>query len=321
MGFFSKLKEQISHAQAGGSSSSSHGHPELPSGAPPAWAPAPEVSHQYGKWNEAPEDEYQAAEDFCVQYPPNPPRLLPSAAVDYINATGAKAWGLEQPVTPRFLGVITNPSNNFNPDSKSSHNAAPVVRVSTASGTKDTCLLSTLPLLAGLYDVHGKQGIYYEVKVLKMRGFIALGTACRPYPVWRMPGWNRLSAGWHLDDLRKFFEDPDGGRDYVDSSLVSQIRDGDTIGCGYELATGGLFFTYNGMRLPNAFTGIYLPRHEFDVFAAIGVEGESEFEVNFGADVFRWKEANEWAWRMEGHVGKIVGTSREYDNELPAYAA
>jgi hypothetical protein len=25
----------------------------------------------------------------------------------------------------------------------------------------------------------------------------------------------RLSAGFHLDDLRKFFEDPDRGRDYV----------------------------------------------------------------------------------------------------------
>jgi Ran-binding protein 9/10 len=222
-------------------------------------------------------------------------------------------------MTPRFLGSIVNPTHN--PDSKSSSGPSAVVHVSTAQGTKDTCILSTLPLLAGLYDVQGKQGTYYEIKIHKMRGFIALGTACRPYPVWRMPGWNRLSAGWHLDDLRKFFEDPDGGRDYVDSNLVSQVRDGDTVGCGYELANGGLFFTYNGMKLPFAFTGIYMPRHEFDVFAAIGVEGECEFEVNFGADVFRWKEGNEWAWRSEGHVGKIVGTSRDYDNELPAYAA
>ena len=136
-----------------------------------------------------------------------------------------------------------------------------------------------------------------------------------------MPGWNRLSAGWHLDDLRKFFEDPDGGRDYVDDSIVSRISVGDTIGCGYEFATGNLFYTYNGLRLPNAFTGIYLPRTKHDVFAAIGVEGECQFQVNFGGELFKWKEGNEWAWRVEGHVGRLTGTSGAHnDDELPAYS-
>jgi hypothetical protein len=73
------------------------------------------------------------------------------------------------------------------------------------------------------------------------------------------------------------------------------------------------------MRLPPAFTGQYTPRWDYDVFAAIGVEGVCEFEVNFGADVFRWKEGNEWAWRVEGHVGKMAGPSGNVGDGLPAY--
>lgn len=30
--------------------------------------------------------------------------------------------------------------------------------------------------------------------------------ACKPYPLFRLPGWNRLSAALHLDDRRKFYE-------------------------------------------------------------------------------------------------------------------
>ncbi|TFK24895.1 endosome protein [Coprinopsis marcescibilis] len=307
MGLFTKLKSKVKEhtggsGQAGGSSDA----------APPAWAPAPEAVHQFGKFNEATDDEYQRAEDFCNEFPPNAPRMLPSVAVDYITEVGCKAWTIENPNTARFSGRIDNPGET--------KGSLGVVRVQTDANCKDTCLLSTLPLLAGLYDVHGKTGVYYEITIHRMDGFIAIGTSCRPYPAWRMPGWNRLSAGWHLDDLRKFFEDPDGGRDYVDQNLVSQVKPGDIIGCGYEFAIGALFYTYNGIRLPNAFSGIYLPRHQYDVFAAIGVEGACEFEVNFGGDMVRWKEGNEWAWRVEGHVGKIVGTSSDFDPELPAYS-
>lgn len=148
------------------------------------------------------------------------------------------------------------------------------------------------------------------------------GTACRPYPDYRLPGWNRLSAGLHLDDMRKFFEDPDGGRDYT--SELARINPGDTIGCGYEFATGALFYTHNGRRLPVAFSGIYLPRHKYDVFAAIGVEGECDFDVNFGGVSFRWKQGNEWVWKIEGHVGGDIaggpGLGEDIEEELPAYS-
>jgi len=148
-----------------------------------------------------------------------------------------------------------------------------------------------------------------------------IGTACKPYPSWRMPGWNRLSAGLHLDDLRKFFEDAEGGRDYTSSSALSRVSPGDVVGCGYEFGTGALFLTHNGRRLPNAFVGVYLPRVEHDVYAAIGLEGTNEVEVNFGAASFRWREGNDVGWRVDNHVGRVVGSGGPgQDERLPSYS-
>lgn len=264
--------------------------------------------HKDGKWNDAPKQEFDAAERFCNEYSLEPPKLLPSDVIDRIKATGCKAWGMETPITPRFSGHIQN-------DSKGGRG---VVTIQTASNCKDVCLLSDLPIISGLYDIQGKTGIYYEISISDMNGVIAVGTACRPYPVWRLPGWNRMSTGFHLDDFRKFFEDADGGRDYTDA--ITRIDTGDTIGCGYEFQTGSIFYTYNGLHLRTAFSGIYLPRRHQDVYAAIGVEGRCEFQVNFGGETFRWKEGNEWAWRVEGHVGQMTGSSNTMDDdELPAY--
>ena len=150
------------------------------------------------------------------------------------------------------------------------------------------------------------------------------GTACKPYPLYRFPGWNRLSAGLHLDDFSKFFEDPNGGRPY-DKQLAEEFSVGDTIGCGYEFASGSLFYTLNGTRLETAFRGLYLPRDKQDVYAALGVggPGANHVLVNFGGDVdehlFKWKPGREWAWQIDGHVGRLVGSTSEGD-ELPSYS-
>ncbi|KAE9385127.1 hypothetical protein BT96DRAFT_968482 [Gymnopus androsaceus JB14] len=216
---------------------------------PPEWAAAPEISHTRGQYNEAPDQEFRDGLSFCQQNPLSPP-------VD-----------------------------NIPPDSKERN----VVHVATDRYCKDYCLLSDLPIGAGLYDTHGREG-----------------TSCLPYPVFRLPGWNRQSSGWHLDDLRKFFEDPDGEQ-YIPS--------GSTIGCGYTFKTGSIFYNFNGIRLPNAFDGAHLPRHERDVFAAIGVSGQTNFDVNFGGEPFRWVPGNTWQWRVEGIVERLT-----FGDELPAYS-
>lgn len=73
------------------------------------------------------------------------------------------------------------------------------------------------------------------------------------------------------------------------------------------------------MRLPDAFEGIYLPRRSQDVFAAIGVDGECKFEVNFGAQLFKWTEGNEWQWKVDGLTGQL-SDDRGFDEELPSYS-
>ena len=90
---------------------------------------------------------------------------MPSDAVDKINAIGCRAWGIEVPTASRFVGYVQN-------DSKGGPG---VITVQTRAGCKDTCLLSDLPIIAGLYDIQGKMGVYYEIYINRMDGFIALG--------------------------------------------------------------------------------------------------------------------------------------------------
>ncbi|KAI0712359.1 hypothetical protein C8Q76DRAFT_768996 [Earliella scabrosa] len=279
--------------------------------APPEWQAAPEQVHADGLYADATDEDYKSAEAFCLAHPPAPPRLLSSESIERIRRLGCGAWRLEVPTSPRFRGAIHN-GGEKGP-------AMGVIKVVTKDGCEDACILSDIPILAGLYDTRGRPGVYYEIKIIRMDGVIAVGTTCRPYPDWRLPGWNRLSAGLHLDDCRKFFEDPDGGRDYTPE--LTSISPGDTVGVGYTWDVGTIFFTHNGRRLPDAFSGAYLPRELHDVYAAIGVSGPGpcEFEVNFGAGTdFEWKEGNNW--KVEGHVGMMPGGSGGADDELPSYS-
>ena len=82
-----------------------------------------------------------------------------------------------------------------------------------------------------------------------------LGTICKLYPDYRLPGWNRLSTGLHLDDMQKFYEDQ-GGHAY-DKRLPIPLLTGkgkahhhhQVIRSGYELSSKSLFYTYDGVRL------------------------------------------------------------------------
>ena len=249
-----------------------------PSQPPPEWTSAPETSvsspcltvllsgtyiyprqYQHGLYNEATDEDYVEGQKF-FDYGRNqrePPRLLPSDVVDCVNSLGCKAWGLEIPTfhypytSHRFAGLIQNLSNE--------KGGSGLIVVNTYAQCEDVCLLSDLPILAGLYDIQGKSGVYFEVLIEKMNGVIAIGnseflllpgsssdisprgsgTACRPYPAFRLPGWHRDSAGFHLDDLRKFFEDSEGGQDYQ-SLGISSVKSRDTVGFGYEFSSGSL---------------------------------------------------------------------------------
>ena len=154
--------------------SSQRTHQKAPAArdAPPAWTPAPEPSHTYGLYNEATDDEYESAERFCRQYPMETPRMLSSDLVERIATQGCKLWALERPSSHRFAGRV---------EVATGEKSQGITRVATEKRCGDVCLMSNLPLLAGLYEIQGKSGIYYEVRIQKMDGIIAIGTVIPHY--------------------------------------------------------------------------------------------------------------------------------------------
>ena len=73
------------------------------------------------------------------------------------------------PSSPRFRGHI---------ESGVDKGGAGVTKVVTDKKCRDVCIFSDLPIVAGLYDTKGKQGVYYEVVIRKMGGIIAIGNPC-----------------------------------------------------------------------------------------------------------------------------------------------
>ena len=137
---------------------------------PPQWTPADEEPHEHGKYTEATFDEYEEAERFCALYPVERPKLLPSDTTVRLSQEGCRLWGMRSPDSSRFKGRVEHGAEVL----------AGVTKVVTNNGCKDVCIFSNLPIMAGLYDVKGKQGVYYEVIIRKMGGIIAIGNPTSP---------------------------------------------------------------------------------------------------------------------------------------------
>ncbi|KAL8682952.1 MAG: hypothetical protein Q9186_001031 [Xanthomendoza sp. 1 TL-2023] len=194
---------------------------------------------------------------------------------------------------------------------------------STISGGRDACLLSSLPCYFAVPDspliTEKKKTIYFEVKVLSYgvgRGgdasSLAIGWCALPYPTWRMPGWERGSLAVHGDDGRRYVNDTWGGKDFTGT-----IHAGQTVGLGMEFSipdtppnygsspgqTPGLkidiFFTRDGVKESGWSLHEELDAQndlgvdgldgQFDLYAAVGLFGGVEFEINFSS--------REWLWQ------------------------
>jgi hypothetical protein len=126
---------------------------------------------------------------------------------------------------------------------------------------------------------------YFEMTVQQAGPHVvmAIGLCTRPYPIFRMPGWNKYSVGYHSDDGHKFCDDATGGQAFGPSWTV-----GDTVGCGYCPETGNVFYTLNGLLVGHAFSG--LQRHYY--FPSIGADGPALIQVNFGKQPFKYQVDN-----------------------------
>ncbi|CAK5279062.1 unnamed protein product [Mycena citricolor] len=308
---FTLIKSHLkSHA------SSSHPTFEPPPGAPPPpiYTLAAGQKHEYSSCDNAAPDDFERANQFCAAHPDIHPALIfPREYVEF----GADRWALLSMESAGPASGFTEIRVGETRLERSQHALElrqSEGRCGTFSHVGDSCFTSNLPIIAGNYATHAKRGVYFEITVREMRGegtTVALGMQCLPYPPHRLPGWHRRSVALHFDDRRLYYEDPEGGRDYVQGRprqhCLPDVRPGDTIGCGYAFRTGSnvghLFYTYNGMLMPIAYHGIFdqPPDREgagscgFDVYAAVGVSrGPVHFDVNFGG-------SRKWRWRGPSH--------------------
>lgn len=148
-----------------------------PSPPPPPWTSAAEQSYEYGRFNEALQQDCNKADVFCARNAVEPSRLLPTTDVDRITAEGTNAWGLEFYITdPTFMQRQTFHGSIAN-QSKLPSGTGVGTKVETTRECKDCCLISNFPFISGLYHrtLGHDKGVYFEVTIHKMNGVIALG--------------------------------------------------------------------------------------------------------------------------------------------------
>ena len=171
----------------------------------------------------------------------------------------------------------------------------------TRPGSKDACILSTLPLYSARHDSPrsdprggstAQRTIYYEVRLHSFRhastddqSSLALGFCAMPYPTFRLPGWQRGSLAVHGDDGHRFVNDLFGGKHFT-----APFKAGDTLGLGMTFSLPAnppsysasysapaaapssldvkIFFTRNGSH-----DGAWDLHEELDVGDLLGVEG------------------------------------------------
>lgn len=137
----------------------------------------------------------------------------------------------------------------------------------------DFSIQATLPLVPSLVN-------YFEISIISSASTttIVIGLSSRPYPSFRLPGWNRNSFAFHGDDGNLYCNNPYDGVSYERSFGV-----GDVVGCGIKNRT--LYFTKNGKSLRK--TGVaFADDSSCILFPSVGFDGSCVLLVNFGQQSF-----------------------------------
>ncbi|CAG8528204.1 3948_t:CDS:2 [Paraglomus brasilianum] len=223
--------------------------------------------------DEAARQNYERARVFQEAYPPDSvPTDITFTQLLSIQEKGVSAW-------------------EFEPDL---HNTSSFVECRTEISFYDSecCVQTNLPLPK-------QQEIYYwEAKMYEKSPSttVAVGLATKPYPTFRLPGWNRQSIAYFSDSGFKFFNSPFNGKAYG-----PQFHQGDVVGVGYRPRTGTIFFTRNGKKLDDAFTGM-----KMNLFPTVGANGPCCVHVNFGQLGFVFIEANVKKWGLAPTMGTLA---------------
>lgn len=124
---------------------------------------------------------------------------------------------------------------------------------------------------------------------------VSIGTCTYPHPLFRPPGLGRLSSGLFSDGNLYFHDRHFAGE--TPRVFDTELREGDTIGCGVTWDGRVLF---NLMRPDEAPYCCRIPAYtsdtatfsepcDFDIYPAIGVQGAVQLQVNFGHEPFLWR--------------------------------
>ncbi|KAK5992696.1 Protein ssh4 [Cladobotryum mycophilum] len=221
--------------------------------------------------NNATEQEAEAGEAWCEQYPLVRPMELDQAGKGALQFNNFR---LMEPAG--FDGRL----NWLGPGHWEGH---------TSKHSQDRCIIGYPPLYSVTeHDptVRGQpKTIYYEVKIRpnSRTTNIAIGFTALPYPSFRLPGWHRGSLGVHGDDGHRYINDRWGGKDFT-----TEFHKGETIGIGMTFTPTGthkprvdIFLTRNGVR-----TGGWDLHEETDAeqdLPVTGLEGFHDLSCAIGA--------------------------------------
>ncbi|SAL96532.1 hypothetical protein [Absidia glauca] len=155
------------------------------------------------------------------------------------------------------------------------------------------CSLQTNLPLPRNQDVY-----YWEAKMYEKprTTVVSVGVATKPYPNWRLPGWNRNSVGYFSDTGNKHLNNPFHGKAYA-----LGFQEGDVVGVGYRHRSGTIFFTKNGRKLEDACTSL-----RWNLFPTIGANGPCQIHVNLGQMGFVFVEANVKKWGLAPMHGTLA---------------
>ncbi|KAI7868957.1 concanavalin A-like lectin/glucanase domain-containing protein [Spinellus fusiger] len=209
----------------------------------------------------------------------------------------AKVWQEHHPpdsvptdiTAPQFLSIQEKGVSAFEFEWEPDTNCFVAGRTEIQFLYGECCVQTNLPLPK-------QQDVYYwEAKMFDKPDTttVSIGVATKPFPSWRLPGWNRYSVGYFSSNGCKYFSSPFNGKPYG-----FPFSHGDVVGVGYRPRTGTLFFTRNGRRLEDAYTGL-----RWNLFPTVGANGPCQVHVNLGQMGFVFVEANVKKWGLAPSQG------------------
>ncbi|KAF9913711.1 Rsp5p-dependent ubiquitination, sorting of cargo proteins at the multivesicular body [Lobosporangium transversale] len=240
----------------------------------PNWEEDPEATEErLAALSDSERQAYDAAHAFQLVHPPNSiPTDISLSQYLSIQEKGVSAWEFE---------------------ASYDHQLYVHDRTELSFFDQIACVQTNLPLPK-------QQEVYYwEVKMFEKspNTIVSVGVTTKPYPTTRLPGWNRHSAGYFSHNGQKYCNSLWSGHTYGPIYF-----EGDVIGCGYRPRHGTIFFTRNGKRIEDAYTGF----GRMNLFPTVGATGPCVLHVNFGQSGFVFVEANVKKWGLAPASGSLA---------------